>query len=847
MNPMLEQFLFEARESVLSIGQLLMRLEVTPEDEEVMAVLFRIVHTLKGNSGLFDFPELPRVLHEAESLMDAVRHGEVAFSKDLADRLLEAMDFVGLLCDEIGAKGHLDASYAVQSARMAESLRSLLAEVEAPPEVAAAPRIVLSPEDARRLVAEMPLSAQDAASQGMRAGGEFNWLEYSPVDDCFFQGDDPFFQARGTPGLLWATIESSAPTLSLADMDLYRCCLVFRVWSIASRAELDTYYRFVPDQISVAAFPADCFAAPDVEPFAPDAEPVHAITIDDDSLGAGQGIDAAAEVSLPGPASGPAVAAVDDVADEGPASDLAGVLSLVEIQSAILRMPLDANGSLGRTAGVVATLRGCLRAIGFRAKLPELEAAAALAIREGTVDALVAWLGQAFLHEPPGPGPSSNKEHSIAPSGESLRALRPETAVAPSRSPMSGDSEMRFGRRAEDSSASSKTIKVDQAKIDRLMNLIGEMVVSKNALPYLAGRAEHVFGVRDLSREIKSQYAVINRIAEELQDAIMQVRMMPMSFVMQRFPRLVRDISRKLGKEVHLVLEGEDTEADKAIVEALGDPLVHIVRNSLDHGIELPDVRIAAGKPAAGTLQIRVRQIADRVHIDIRDDGKGIDPAVIKQKALEKGLIDEATFARITDQDALSLIFAPGFSTMDVVSELSGRGVGMDVVKTAVENVHGVISVESEKGKGTTLRVSLPLSLAVTNVMIVESAGQRFGVPLASIVETVRMRRSAIRLIKQSQITVLRNSIASVISLNQLLNLSEEQLINDDDELALLFVRHGDERVGLIVDEVVETSDIILKPMAGVLTGLAAYAGSALMGDGSVLMVLNVEGLLSCQ
>jgi two-component system chemotaxis sensor kinase CheA len=376
------------------------------------------------------------------------------------------------------------------------------------------------------------------------------------------------------------------------------------------------------------------------------------------------------------------------------------------------------------------------------------------------------------------------------------------------------------------------------------MNLIGEMVVAKNGLPYLAGRAEAEFGVRELAREIKAQYAVINRIADDMQDAIMQVRMMPVSFIFQRFPRLVRDISRKLGKDVNLVLEGEDTEADKHIIEALADPLLHIVRNSLDHGIELPDLRRAAGKPAEGRLAIRALQEADRVIIEISDDGKGIDPAVIKRKAYEKGLIDEASLERMSDREAIHLVFAAGFSTADTVSDLSGRGVGMDVVRSAVEKVNGTVSLESEVGKGARLRLSLPLSMAVTSVMMIESDRHVFGIPMERVVETVRVPRSAIHLIKNRQATVLRGRIVPLFALNQLLATGKPQLANAEDELAMLVIRVQGEHVGIVVDDFREVADIILKPMAGILAGMSGYAGTALLGDGSVLMVLNPKELL---
>jgi two-component system chemotaxis sensor kinase CheA len=232
------------------------------------------------------------------------------------------------------------------------------------------------------------------------------------------------------------------------------------------------------------------------------------------------------------------------------------------------------------------------------------------------------------------------------------------------------------------------------------------------------------------------------------------------------------------------------------------------------------------------------------VVIEISDDGKGIDPLVIKSKAFEKGLIDEATMARISDQEAINLVFAPGFSTAEVVSDLSGRGVGMDVVRTAIERLNGSIALESVKGRGTVIRLSLPLSMAVTSVMTVESEGQMFGVPMDLVVETVRVPRHAVRTIKQSFATVLRNRVVPLRSLNGILGLNAPPLANDNDELAALVVRVGEETMGLLVDEFHETADIILKPLGGVLGGLRAYAGSALMGDGSVLMVLNVKEIL---
>jgi two-component system chemotaxis sensor kinase CheA len=311
-----------------------------------------------------------------------------------------------------------------------------------------------------------------------------------------------------------------------------------------------------------------------------------------------------------------------------------------------------------------------------------------------------------------------------------------------------------------------------------------------------------------------------------------------------RFPRLVRDISRRLEKDVQLIIEGEDTEADKNIIESLAEPLIHIVRNSLDHGIESPEVRQAQGKSTTGTLTIRASQEADRVMIEIHDDGKGINPDVIREKAFEKGLIDDATRQRITDKEAVNLVLMPGFSTAEEVSDLSGRGVGMDAVRSAVDKVNGTMALESEVGKGTRIRISLPMSIAVTRVMIVESDEQLMGIPMDQVLETVRVPRSEIHTVKHVQTTVLRDRIVPLKSLNDLLALPAEQIINEEEEHAVLVARVGNDVIGLVVDDFRGSVDIIQKPMAGVLSGMQAYSGAALIGDGSVLMVLNLKEIL---
>ena len=904
MNPLLEQFLSEARDFLQGIGEKLMQLEQAPDDAELLVSLFRLVHTLKGNSGLFEFPEMTRVLHAGEDLMDVVRNGRLAFNQQLADQLLDAMDFVGLLCDEIENDGRIGANRAADSASLAAALRALIAahatpdaqqEAEAAFNDAAAASTPGAP--VQLPLGDIPEAVRLDAWRRAMGGATLQWVSYQPIAECFFQGDDPFFAARQTPDILWARIVAREPWAPLAQLDAYRCVLEFQLLCAAPREALLEQYRYVPDQVSIVTV-APCFLA--LPQGDPNGGPVYDDFVDDalTHLDAGElaALRQAAltmlHLSNPQLWLSSALRWLLALLDHDPA-DLGALRCLIESLrsltppdwSALVRpqqqlqpteqaqsqaqapaAPLeqvaapassqardaifDAQRQIllfedqpawlsGRLKAVAAALANCCKSEGDEDAPQEIDHALALALAANSSRPLLLWLQERSGGELPAASAAAPAPVPASSAATAQQEASPQAAA--------GEDGPKFGRRLDDSTASAsgaKSLKVDQSKIDRLMNLIGEMVVSKNALPYLAQRAEEQFGVRELSREIKAQYAVINRIAEEMQDAIMQVRMLPVSFVFQRFPRLVRDLSRKLGKEVELVLEGEDTEADKNIIESLADPLIHIVRNSLDHGLETPEVRRAAGKSPVGKLTIRAVQEGDRVLIDIIDDGKGIDPEVMKRKAYEKGLIDEATLERISDRDAQHLVFAAGFSTADVVSDLSGRGVGMDVVRTAVDKVNGSLALESVVGQGTRLRITLPLSMAVTKVMIVQADGQTFGVPMDHVVETVRVPAADIRTIKRSRAIVLRGSIVPLKALHRLLDLGAEPLANADAEMAVLVVRVGSESVGLLVDEFHETAEIIQKPLAGVLAGLGMYSGSALMGDGSVLMVLNVKEIV---
>lgn len=800
---LLDQFILEARECLEQIGQRLLDVEKSPSDTELLNDLFRLVHTLKGNCGLFEFKPLERVVHAGEDLLDRVRHGALTYHNDMADTMLEAMDFTAQMVDQIEQLGHIDPSADGRSEALASALRQHLNRPPTASQPAAKIPDELPPASPAPATLAPPWVARlNTAEHGAYAEG-VAWC-YEPEPECFFKGEDPWLLARQTPGLKWLRVETVNDWPPLDVADCYQCNLRLIGISDAPVAYLAEHFRCVPEQVQMWPLTTASVAAPASLATAPEPAP-----------------SAAAEPSdRPSPPLTLASSTAGDTLYR----------RACQIWTDQLNLLARPGVSMGTVQGVRSALHGLLEALEPSEGTPPAPGGSAL-----TASSLALWAQQ---HHP------SLRDAGAAGLPGSAVEMTTEQTAHPSAGTASGGSALDPTRRAGGDDGHARVLKVGQEKIDRLMDLIGEMVVAKNALPYLAQRAESHFQQRELAREIKAQYAVINRIAEDMQHAIMQVRMMPVGTIFQRFGRLVRDISRKLGKDVQLVIEGDDTEADKNVIESLADPLIHIIRNSLDHGIELPEVRTRAGKPAQGTIRVSARQESDRVIIEIVDDGAGVDPNRIRRKAIERGLIPEDKAQTLSDTDAVQLIFLPGFSTADTISDLSGRGVGMDVVRTAVERINGQVTLSSQFGRGTQLSLSLPLSMAVTNVMIIEAGGRRFGVPMDLIVETVRVHADDIHHFKQARTTVLRGRIVPLRALHDLLTLDEQPLLNEDGEHAVLVVRLGTENVGLLVDHFHGATDIILKPLEGVLSGLTGFAGTALMGDGSVLMILNPKELV---
>ncbi|GAB77729.1 chemotaxis protein CheA, partial [Austwickia chelonae] len=420
---------------------------------------------------------------------------------------------------------------------------------------------------------------------------------------------------------------------------------------------------------------------------------------------------------------------------------------------------------------------------------------------------------------------------AAAKAADAAQSTAAQAATSPkAKAATGGDGETQQRRSVADSS-----IRVDVDLLDTLMNLVGELVLTRNQLIQRAAARQDQELMRSMHR--------LNLVAGELQEGVMKTRMQPIDNVWSKIPRVVRDLANQMGRQIRVEMEGKDTELDKTILEAIKDPLTHLVRNSCDHGIEQPDIRIAKGKPAEGRLLMRAFHEGGQVNIEIIDDGAGIDPDKLRDKAVEKQLISREEADRMSDRDAMHLIFRAGFSTAAAVTNVSGRGVGMDVVKTNIEKIGGVIDINSVTGEGTTVRIKIPLTLAIIPALLVRGDENMFAIPQVNLLELVRLDReqAAERLetIQGTPVYRLRGALLPLVDLRE--QLDADQVDHDTTFIAVL--KADEKQFGLVVDDIEDTEEIVVKPLGKQLRGINLYAGATLMGDGRVALILDANSL----
>jgi two-component system chemotaxis sensor kinase CheA len=744
VNELLEQFLAETRELVQSATEDLLALEAAPGDAEAVNRVFRAFHTLKGSVGLFDYPPWFALLHAAEDGLAAARVGILPVDARLIDLSLETLDASARWADAVEATERLPAIAATEAADLAERYRSL---IKRETKVQAA--------DA----AALPGWAIRLANPADTGGEALTAVRYLPRNDCFFSGDDPLGLVRKIPGLRAVSVEPATPWALGEEFDAYACNLVITLLTDAPRAEVETAFRLVGDQVTVVDMPV-----------------AHARTV----VGS---VETAVAPTLP-----PVVAAV-----------------LAE-QVRVLAAEGDGVTDAGRSEACARAAANTLRSVGRSG-----DAEQCVRALERGLDALRAAIEAVLTGRP-----------DIAP------PIGPEEARGSTESP-GGDA--------------ARTLRVDAARVDGLVALVGELVVARNALGHLAARAEAGEDAGTLARALREADANIGRLSTTLHRSAVSLRLTPLSGVFRRFTRPVREAARGLGKEVVLDVAGEDTEADRSIVENLFEPLLHVVRNAVDHGLEDPATRLRGGKPGAGRIRIAAGQDDDGIVVSVSDDGRGIDPTFIRRRAVERGLCSVEAAATLDDEAVTDLIFAPGFSTAESVGALSGRGVGMDAVRAAAVRMGGRVSVESQVGLGTTVRLHLPRTVALARIMVVEAGGESYGIAMNAVVEVVRSPRTAIHAVAGGNATVLRGRTVPVF---RLVDLSGHgQVSFAAPEALLLAIRAGAETVALEVDRVEDRIEAVVRPPSGLVGSLPGVAGTTLLGNGRVLLVLDPASTLA--
>jgi two-component system, chemotaxis family, sensor kinase CheA len=757
-----EQFVTEARELIRQANNDLIALERDGMSRERVDRTFRAFHTLKGSAGVVGLPAMSIVMHAAEDLLAAVRRGELGASVDTIDQTLACLDLVARWVDEFEDGDSLAAQADEDGRAMVERLRSFLPrQTESP---ALKPQSAESeaplPEWASALIAA---ECDKLASRLASHPSAVIAISYEPIAGCFFNGDDPLQLMRQLPDLLAFRIEPREAFPSLADLDPYACNLRLQAISAGGLDEIRRIFRLVPDQVRIAAIPAEVLSA-----------------------------------------------GVSAINGKGTL-----IVKVIEAQVELLRI-LNRKDDLAGCVGAAArSATNALRYGDYSHLAERVEQAKVLALSQRDAAPLLVALEQALF--------AIYGAHPV------------EAAEGVDGANLSSDEAIQ--------TPAQRVLRVSEAKIEALVNLAGELVIAKNALAHSAKRVEEELAERGVLDSIRHDHQAIDRLVLELHGMILQLRMVPTGQALQSFPRLVRDISRQLGKKVELVTRGEGTEADKTIVDRLFEPLVHLVRNAVDHGIESPGERLAGGKPETGTISIEASRIGDRFLIRVADDGRGIDAGVIRRKASEKRVMLPEELATLSDDKLVELIFAPGFSTTSEVSDISGRGIGMDVARSAVEQIGGRVSLQSRAGIGTMVQIDLPTTIAMSRIMVVETGGQLFGISMDAVSETVRVTPDRISQIRNTNGFLFRDRVVPIVALAELMKLPPKP--KDPAIAKLLVVMEAAGKIAALeVDAIHDRLDVVLKPMQGLLAGARGYAGTTLLGTGQVLLVLDIKELL---
>ena len=763
-------------------------LDLDSADEETINTIFRAAHSIKGGAGTFGFSEVADFTHVVETLLDELRSGKQGINPGLVNLLLESVDCIKSLLEAAQDGPAADAN-------MIETVHKRLEQALGGG----------SPDLADSVPIEAPNSHSEN-SQVDRASvitSSVCWdIEFVPNEDLLQSGHEPSFMFEALADLGALDVQPNFQSLStLSKINPENIYLSWNLKLISECCEDDIreIFEWVEDECKLS---------------------IERIVLENsvEEGDVGWGITFTPFETLLETGNEPSFM-LEALADLGPVSIKAHADKLPELAA------LDPEKLY--LSWDIRLLSSCDE--------EEVREIFEWVEDECTLDITV--LSPA-IH-------TSEIDNTAETVGVNDEIVQPETVSpeslmqAPAKSDTSPEKTTTTNKKAKPV-AESSSIRVDTDKIDALINRVGELVITQAMLGQVGDELAEIAGGSEVER-LQTGLEQLERNTRDLQEDVMRVRMLPISFVFNRFPRLVHDVSGKLGKKVELVITGEQTEIDKTVMEKIGDPMVHLIRNSLDHGLETPDERLAAGKSETGKVELDAYHQGGFIIIDITDDGRGLNTEKIYQKALDKGLISSEH--TLSDSEINELVFKPGFSTADAVSDLSGRGVGMDVVRRNIESLGGHVSVRSEPGHGSTFSVSLPLTLAILDGQLIRVHNETYIIPLIAIVETILADSKAVSPIAgENKLLHFRDEYIPLISLRVLFKLpaSTDQV----DSSLIAIVENGGQKVGLIVDELFGQQQVVIKSLEVNFKRIEGFAGATILGNGSVALILDVAGLM---
>ncbi len=783
MKDIFESFLIETKEILEKLDSDLMKLESEPDNKDLLNDIFRSFHTIKGTSGFLGLVKLQKVTHKLEDILNKLRKGDAQLNDDIMDVILKGFDTINELLTVIENEKNEDLDTGEVITMLTGVLDKMNGEGSGVTPEAEENKSDEEPEKPE-VNENQPEEKDTQQPESMPAVEE-------PV------GDYSMLQDPEMTEIFESFIVETKEILEKLDLDLVK--LESETENKDLLNEIFRSFHTIKGTSGFLGLVKFQKVTHKLEDILNKLRKGEVVLNDEIMDGILKGYDVITEL----------LAVVENEKNENlNTSEILGILQRILDN-------FEKSNSVGKTDSQEEKSSGEVAEISVQPK-KKVE-------HKNTI---------------------TLDNSSNAPADVAVAAEKPKQTAA-SKTPGTERKKQDAAKQNQQSSKTiEQTIRVDVERLDDLLNIISELVLGRNRLLQVNAEAMNEYEGSKIAHDLAETTRQIDLMTTELQLAVMKTRMIKIGKVFNRFPRLVRDLSKETGKEIQLIIKGAETELDKTLIEEINDPLVHLIRNSVDHGIEPPEVRKEKGKPVKGTIVLSADHEGNDIIITIEDDGKGIDPQVIAEKAVKRGLVTPEKVQEMSDKEIYNFIFSPGFSTAEKVTNVSGRGVGMDVVKTNVTKLHGIINVESEVGKGTKIIIKLPLTLAIIQGLLVEISGETIVIPLSSVIEVIRVAKEDVYLVNQTECVKLRDMVLPLSDIDNMLY-GVDKSVDAKDYYFVVVVGIAEKRIGIKVDGLIGQKEIVIKTLGKYLGNIEGIAGSTIMGDGKVVMIVDVAELVN--